>query len=423
MDNREFDKRVRELMEGHLEMPDSSLWDSIATSLVQRKRARVLYMRRALLGIAAVAASLALIFFLDSGESIAPSQKAVIANLAQEIAITQDKPITDSKTEQSSTAAAKAVRRESVIRSDKIHIKDGNKELSAEVLPEQKGEEREVVVHQEIPGSIKETEKETAKEPIKASVQESVKPAKEVVKKTAPAKKAEDKSYLFENSYNRKSHRRGSTLLAISTNISPSTASNSVSLMGLSQAQSGYIVSNVVSTVLKAYVPQEVISNTKFLMPISLGVQAQLPLNGRLSVATGLNYTLLFSHYDAISRDETRETQQTLHYIGVPVNLYYNLFNKESLRVYISTGVAAEKGLYADYKVFESGVKRTYGQSIDGLQWSVNGGFGVEFQVNNSAGLYFDPSVAYYFDNNQPLSIRSSQPLQFKFELGLRFRL
>lgn len=407
MDNREFDKRVRELMDGHLEMPDSSLWDSIATSLAQRKRARVLYMRRALIGTAAVAASLALIFFLDSGESTAPSQKAIIEKLAQEISPVKTESIAD---------------------------------VTAQVLPEHKYEKTGVVIQKGVQETIKEPVKvsaqESVKEPIKVStqeparvpVQESVKetvkePAKEVAPKSSPAKKSDDRSYLFENNYNRRSHRKGSTLLAVSTNISPSTASNSVSLMGLSQAQSGYIVSNVVSTIQKAYVPQEVISNTKFLMPISLGVQAQFPLTGKLSVATGLNYTLLFSHYDAISRDETRETQQTLHYIGVPLNLYYNLFNKESLRVYVSTGVAAEKGLYADYKVFESGVRRTYGQSIEGLQWSVNGGFGVEFQVNNSAGLYFDPSVAYYFDNNQPLSIRSSQPLQFKFELGFRFRL
>ena len=407
MDNREFDKRVRELMDGHLEMPDSSLWDSIATSLAQRKRARVLYMRRALIGTAAVAASLALIFFLDSGESTAPSQKAIIEKLAQEISPVKTESIAD---------------------------------VTAQVLPEHKYEKTGVVIQKGVQETIKEPVKvsaqESVKEPIKVStqeparvpVQESVKetvkePAKEVAPKSSPAKKSDDRSYLFENNYNRRSHRKGSTLLAVSTNISPSTASNSVSLMGLSQAQSGYIVSNVVSTIQKAYVPQEVISNTKFLMPISLGVQAQFPLTGKLSVATGLNYTLLFSHYDAISRDETRETQQTLHYIGVPLNLYYNLFNKESLRVYVSTGVAAEKGLYADYKVFESGVRRTYGQSIEGLQWSVNGGFGVEFQVNNSAGLYFDPSVAYYFDNNQPLSIRSSQPLQFKSELGFRFRI
>ncbi len=193
--------------------------------------------------------------------------------------------------------------------------------------------------------------------------------------------------------------------------------------MAMSQAESGYVMSNVVSTIQKAYVPQEVISNTKFLMPLSVGVQAQLPLSSSLSIAAGVNYTLLFSHYDAISRDATRETQQTLHYIGFPVNLYCNLFNNESMRVYISSGFALEKGLYADYKVFENGIKKSYGNTISGVQWSLSGGVGAEFMVNNSAGIYFDPSIAYYFDNNQPLSIRTAQPLQFKFELGFRFRL
>src|SRR3989339_68549 len=278
MDNREFDKRVRELMDGHLEMPDSSLWDSIATSLAQRKRARVLYMRRALIGTAAVAASLALIFFLDSGESTAPSQKAIIEKLAQEV-----NPI---KTESKS-------------------------EVTAQLLPEHKYEKTGVVVQEGVKESVKEPIKVSAQEPVKepvkvstqepikvstqeparVPVQESVKetvkePAKEVAPKSSPAKKSDDRSYLFENNYNRRSHRKGSTLLAVSTNISPSTASNSVSLMGLSQAQSGYSVSNVVPTFQKAYVPQEVISNTKFLMPISLGVQAQFPLTGKLSFAT-----------------------------------------------------------------------------------------------------------------------------------------
>lgn len=82
-----------------------------------------------------------------------------------------------------------------------------------------------------------------------------------------------------------------------------------------------------------------------------------------------------------------------------------------------------EKGLYAFYKVMENGVPDSYGQMIDGLQWSLNGGVGAEFVVNNSLGLYFDPSFAYYFDNNQPLSIRTAQQLQFKFEVGLRFHL
>jgi hypothetical protein len=103
--------------------------------------------------------------------------------------------------------------------------------------------------------------------------------------------------------------------------------------------------------------------------------------------------------------------------------MYINLFNNENLRLYLNSGFTVEKGLYAYYKIFENGVKRWSGNSIEGLQWSLNAGLGAEFYVNRNTGLYFDPSVAYFFDNNQPLSIRSAQPLQFKFELGFRFHL
>jgi len=150
MDNREFDKRVRELMDGHLEMPDSSLWNSIATSLAQRKRARVLYMRRALIGTAAVAASLALIFFLDSGESTAPSQKAIIEKLAQEV-----NPI---KTESKS-------------------------EVTAQLLPEHKYEKTGVVVQEGVKESVKEPVKVSAQEPVKETIKVSAQePVKEPIK-------------------------------------------------------------------------------------------------------------------------------------------------------------------------------------------------------------------------------------------------
>lgn len=191
----------------------------------------------------------------------------------------------------------------------------------------------------------------------------------------------------------------------------------------MSQAQGGYAANNVVSTIQKAYVPQEVISNTKFLMPVSVGLQIQLPLSNRVSAGTGVVYSMLFSHYDAISRNETRETQQTLHYLGFPLNLYYSFMDNSKIRLYGSGGMMVEKGLYASYKVMENGVRKTNGELIDGLQWSVNAGIGAEFKANNHMGLYFDPSFAYFFDNSQPISIRTSQPLQFRFEIGLRFHL
>lgn len=420
MGNIEFDKRVRDLMEGHLETPDAGSWERISSSLARRKRAKVLFMRRTIFATTAVAASLALLFFLDGGEVTAPQKSIIPDKLIVEATQPSAKEIPDETRAVNTSIKAVNTNIKPHIKAANTDTKAANTETSVVntetkvAITDTKSANTETKVINTDTKSINDGHKQVTETPQSTSNTNT-----SITSKTSEVKK---RDYLFDLS--RKSGRRKtqSPLLALSTNISPSTASNSVTLMGLSKSQSD-VITNVVSTIQKAYVPQEVVSNTKFLMPISLGVQFQYPLSKRLYTATGLNYTLLFSHYDAISREQTRETQLTLHYIGIPLNLYYNLFNKESLRVYVSGGVAIEKGLYAYYKVFENGIRKSYGQSIDGLQWSMNGGFGAEFQVNRGAGIYFDPSIAYYFDNNQPLSIRSSQPLQFKFELGFRFHL
>ncbi len=420
MGNIEFDKRVRDLMEGHLETPDAGSWERISSSLASRKRAKVLFMRRTIFATTAVAASLALLFFLDGGEVTAPQKSIIPDKLIVEATQPSAKEIPDETRAVNTSIKAVNTNIKPHIKAANTDTKAANTETSVVntetkvAITDTKSANTETKVINTDTKVINDGHKQVTETPQSTSNTNT-----SITSKTSEVKK---RDYLFDLS--RKSGRRKtqSPLLALSTNISPSTASNSVTLMGLSKSQSD-VITNVVSTIQKAYVPQEVVSNTKFLMPISLGVQFQYPLSKRLYTATGLNYTLLFSHYDAISREQTRETQLTLHYIGIPLNLYYNLFNKESLRVYVSGGVAIEKGLYAYYKVFENGIRKSYGQSIDGLQWSMNGGFGAEFQVNRGAGIYFDPSIAYYFDNNQPLSIRSSQPLQFKFELGFRFHL
>ncbi|MDP3452685.1 MAG: outer membrane beta-barrel protein [Bacteroidales bacterium] len=424
MDNREFDKRIKELLDGHLEMPDSGSWDLIASSMAKRKRATLLFRRRAIITTVAVAASLTLLLFIDGGVTTSPDSKRVTEDLLTQSVTT---PVqsestnlqSETKPSQSETTSSQSVLLPSHSAAKPAH--SVTKPIQVVTKPAQ-SETPIAVAQKDL--SVDVVEKVKIAEESKIVAEESkiaTGESKTVANETKTATRRSH--YIFEDDYRSRSKRRERPSIAASTNLSPSTGSNTVSLMAMSQAESGYVMSSVVSTIQKAYVPQEVISNTKFLMPVSLGVQAQLPLTTSLSVAAGVNYTLLFSHYDAISRDATRETQQTLHYIGVPVNLYYNLFNNESLRVYLSSGFALEKGLYADYKVFESGIKKTYGNSISGVQWSLNGGVGAEFMVNNSAGMYFDPSIAYYFDNNQPLSIRTAQPLQFKFELGFRFRL
>jgi hypothetical protein len=416
MGNLEFDKRVREMLEGHQEMPDSSSWDSIARDLERRRRGRVLYFRRSITAAVAVAASLALLLLLDGPEEVtAPSPLKHDILVSEKTTVTESAKESiraDAGTSPLSTHKAEKPSQIKVIKNEEIT----NLAQERVVTPEKEQQAVEVQVKQV---DIIKVEPEQKRDETPAGV-------KERQREAGPGKTGAQsvEEYLFKVRGDSRSTRKHSkALIAMGTNISPSMASNSVTLMGVSQAGGSYNLSNVVSTIQKAYVPLEVVSNTKFLMPVSVGIQVQLPLGEIISLGSGVNYTLLFSNYDDLSREETRQTHQTLHYIGVPVNVYANLFNNENIRFYLSGGFTVEKGLYAHYKIFENGVKKWSGNSIEGLQWSLNAGAGAEFYVNRNTGLYFDPSVAYFFNNNQPLSIRSAQPLQFKFELGFRFHL
>ena len=115
------------------------------------------------------------------------------------------------------------------------------------------------------------------------------------------------------------------------------------------------------------------------------------------------------------------DIRNTLHYIGIPLNAYYDIVDKDRVNLYAYAGGTVEKCVADAYHVLSDSIYHR--DNVDGMQLSANVGFGVEFMLGKHLGLYIDPSVRYYFDCNQPKSIRTVQPLMFGFEMGLRARL
>ena len=117
-------------------------------------------------------------------------------------------------------------------------------------------------------------------------------------------------------------------------------------------------------------------------------------------------------------RSDIRNTQ---HYIGIPVNAYYDIVDKNFINFYAYAGGTVEKCLSDEYQISAKNI--IHKESAKGVQLSVNLGIGVEFMLGKHLGIYLDPSVRYYFNCNQPKSIRTAQPLMLGFEMGLRARL
>ena len=116
------------------------------------------------------------------------------------------------------------------------------------------------------------------------------------------------------------------------------------------------------------------------------------------------------------------DIRNTQHYIGIPVNVYYDILGGDNVNFYAYAGGTVEKCVTNHYQIQSTPVIN-HKESVKGVQLSVDAGIGVEFMLGNHVGLYLDPSLRYYFHCGQPASIRSAQPLTLGFELGLRFNL
>ena len=115
------------------------------------------------------------------------------------------------------------------------------------------------------------------------------------------------------------------------------------------------------------------------------------------------------------------DIRNTQHYVGIPVNAYYNIVENKFVNFYAYAGGAVEKCVSDEYRVMAKDI--LHKERVAGVQASANIGIGAEFMLGNHLGIYIDPSARYYFNCNQPKSIRTAQPLMLGFEMGLRVRL
>ncbi len=180
----------------------------------------------------------------------------------------------------------------------------------------------------------------------------------------------------------------------------------------------GQILSNKVRTM--------VVSDIKHHMPITAGVTVRFHFNGRWAVESGVLYTLLSSDIRSGGESYSYKTEQKLHYVGIPLKLSYEVWEKNNFSFYVSMGGAVEKCVAGKAKTMyvTGNEKNTYSsESIDvkPLQCSLSAAAGVQFKLSKQIGLYAEPGVAYYFDDGSSVeTIRKEHPFNFNLQLGIR---
>lgn len=174
------------------------------------------------------------------------------------------------------------------------------------------------------------------------------------------------------------------------------------------------------------------VSEMEHDQPVSFGITVSKAIVDDLYIETGLVYSYLHSKVrNANSNFEVQETQR-FHYLGVPLNVNYNVLSLNKLNVYASIGGMIEKDIYGRLRdekesvsvdvTNQSGELREQPISQRNPQISVNAGVGLSYPLFDNLRLYGKIGGAYYFDaENEHKTIYSDRKIVMDLSLGIRY--
>lgn len=389
----ETDLLMKSILEGGQEEVPAHIWDGVSSELdriAQRKKA-VIFWRRAAIGISAAAVLAFGVFLAYPAPEI--SDENIVAEIVEPVSEHEVSVVTEMPAEDNLTAMApeaESIRPTTILSAVR---NDGTTET-----PE----------HNQTPEATK-------SEDVTAT------PTNESTGSTHNEETIAAEDSWIDDESEIKDRRANVSLV-----LSGITGTNSAQNTG----KAGIVRRPTLSAApVKTGITQTEAGDT-YGIPLSFGAGVKIGFNSRWSLGVGLNYTLLsrkfYGEYTKVENGQITEPvrsniRNTQHYVGIPVNAYYNIVENRFVNFYAYAGGAVEKCVTDEYRVLAKDI--IHKEPVKGVQLSADLGIGVEFMLGKHLGIYLDPSLRYYFNCNQPKSIRTAQPLMLGFEMGLRARL
>ena len=188
----------------------------------------------------------------------------------------------------------------------------------------------------------------------------------------------------------------------------------------MSDAMMGPAVDNTLQFMVVKLNNKESLIDSRHHFPVSVGLQVGVPLLPRLSLTTGVVYTQTSSDFTYQYGSGQMVVNQSLHYVGIPVGLSYEVWGISRLHTYVNVG--GEGAVNVKNKTLMDGNREDVGR--DKMQWSANASLGIQFDVIPQLGIYAEPGAKYYFDNGSHIdNVFKDKKLNFNFQFGLRWNI
>ena len=379
----------RSILEGAEEEVPARVWEGVSAGLDKAARGKVvaLWFRRAGICAAAAAAVAAVLLVLpkDNGADIVPG-----ADSSDIIAVVENAPVIPADTAKSIVPEIMPY----VAKADPVKVK-----ASQTIVPATAEQEPERAADEQVPVQEQRSEK--------------------------PENARTETSSEWKNEWNEEevTARKRNVSFVLSGLTGTNAAQNEAgkSIFKRPEANPGPLTTGV----------RQTSTNSTYDIPLSFGAGIRVGVSPKWSIGAGVNYSMLSRKFSGtyrkvneagvIENTTSSDIRNTQHYIGIPVNAYYDIVNSRNVNFYAYAGGTVEKCISDKYYVLNTSI--VHKEKANGVQWSANAGIGVGFRLGKHLGLYIDPSLRYYFDCGQPHSIRSAQPLMLGFEAGLKVYL
>jgi len=159
--------------------------------------------------------------------------------------------------------------------------------------------------------------------------------------------------------------------------------------------------------------------------PITFGISFTKSISDRLSLETGLQYSILKSRFTIGEAGDSAATRQKIHYLGVPLRVSYKWMDYKRLSAYASAGVTLHVPVHSklvgsadnDWKRIIFGDK----SFSPPLQWQTGASVGVQYEFAPNTSLFVEPTVNWFIPSGgETHTIWTEQPVMFTCPLGIR---
>ena len=164
-------------------------------------------------------------------------------------------------------------------------------------------------------------------------------------------------------------------------------------------------------------------NGVKHHLPVRAGISFRYSLDEHWSIQSGLTYSYLTTD---ITRNSYQK-KQALHYIGIPIQIGYQVWENKLFKSYLSGGAQVEKLVSGKVMTHYWGGNSLQGNTTERISdkqllFSALASIGAEYTLIPSLSLYVEPGIHYYFKNGNGLETHyNDHPLDFNITVGFRF--